>query len=183
MKITKREKMLIFIVAIVGAVTLVAIFGVVPMLERLDIANEENRLLDEEVNVVRSRIENRFQYEDENRLANERFTEITLDYPVLVTNEEIDSALTNLCLSNNLRPTSWSVRPFDRPTPDDLFVIISVSMSVVGTYDSFLNLLDDVDEKQHIRIVSMSYLLSRDLEDDEFGVITLAFELTYLNPQ
>ncbi|MDR2590106.1 MAG: type 4a pilus biogenesis protein PilO [Oscillospiraceae bacterium] len=184
MKITKREKMLLFFVVLIGAITLSVIFGLIPMLERLDVAQAENESLTDEVALVRDRISNRTQFVNEYNEANNRFEELKRDYPEMVSNEEIDSVLTNLCLDNGLRPTSWRVRPFTSPGRDDLFVVITVVMNVSGTYDSFMSLLDEVDSKQFLRITNMSYSIPRAAGTvDPIATIALTFELTYINPQ
>jgi hypothetical protein len=45
-----------------------------------------------------------------------------------------------------------------------------------------MQLFDEVDKIQHMRIVSMSYSETRGVETGIIGSIILAFELTYVNP-
>jgi len=64
------------------------------------------------------------------------------------------------------------------PQEWDAFMVMPVSMSVSGTYDNLLRLLDTVEHREYIRVTRVSFTLS---EDDagapNMGQVLLNFEV------
>jgi len=133
--------------------------------------------------------------EEANLLANEKFERILQKYPMLIPNEEIDRILTDLCISNGLKPTALRFTDsFGAPITDSenidqendeyLFTVVVASMSMTGKYDSLVELIDDVADTPFINITNLGYSLSTNVtaENEGSANITMAFELTFINP-
>jgi len=190
--LTKREKILIFSAGLVALFYLVFQFGFLPMYSRYAEAQAERERLAEEKAKVEANIIHEPSFVDANRDARDRYDQIKQDFPLLAADEEIDAVLTNLCVSNNLIPTSLAINRPDAVTPQKtqneeedagqpLFTVITVSMNVTGSIPSLIGLLDDLEELPYIRLANVSYSEGRG-DDINKGSIKLTFELTYINP-
>jgi len=187
--LSKREKILLFSAGMLILIYVAVQFAIYPLIIRYTDNVSERDSLRLEKRLTESDIANKAAVQYANTEANAGFTQIKDNYPLLVPNEEIDPILTNLCLKNNLRPASLrftgSVRA---PQSDDTdreptFTIITVSMTVSGNFSSILQLLDDVDSMQYIRITNLSYSANRQSNASENdSMISLIFELTFVNP-
>jgi Tfp pilus assembly protein PilO len=184
--ITKREKMLIFILSLVAFVYLAFQFGFMPLHNRYIVADGERTALIAQKQEIDRNIANKASIVEDNRIANARFDEIKQDYPLLVPTEVVDSVLTNLCLTNSLFPSSLRMsKPENSPAGEDerlqIFQIINAAMGVSGAYSSLLNLLDDVGEVPNMRVTNMSYSSGRTEETIGYGTMTLNFELVFID--
>jgi len=190
--ITKREKILIFSAGLVALFYLVFQFGFLPMFARYSEAQAERERLAEEKAKVEANIIHEPSIADANKDARDRYDQIKRDFPLLAEDEEIDAVLTDLCVSNNLIPTSLDIVRPDPVTPQEtqneeqdagqyLFTVISARMNVTGTIPSLVGLIDDLEKIPYIRLSNVSYSEGR---GDEVirGNIKLTFELTYINP-
>ena len=190
--ITKREKILIFSAGLLALFYLVFQFGFLPMHARYAEAQAERERLAEEKEKVEANIIHEPSIIDANKDARDRYDQIKRDFPLLAEDEEIDAVLTDLCVSNNLIPTSLSIDRPDAVTPQEtqneeqdagepLFTVISVKMNVTGNIPSLIGLLDDLEQLPYIRLANVSYSEGR-AEEVIRGNIQLTFELTYINP-
>ena len=190
--LTKREKILIFSAGLVALFYLVFQFGFLPMYSRYAEAQAERERLAEEKAKVEANIIHEPSIVDANRDARDRYDQIKQDFPLLAADEEIDAVLTNLCVSNNLIPTSLAINRPDAVTTQKkqneeedagqpLFTVITVSMNVTGSIPSLIGLLDDLEQLPYIRLANVSYSEGRGDEINK-GSIKLTFELTYINP-
>jgi len=190
--LSKREKILIFSAALIALFYLAIQFAILPLISRYNIGIAERDRLAAEKSAVEFDISSRPIIENQNQTAIERFEEIKQEYPLLIPNEEIVNTLTDLCLRNGLRPTMLNIVPPDAPrrgsnqpeTPvSPLFTVITANMNVTGAYSSLLNLLDEVESLQYMRITNLGYSAGRRADSESEDSITLTFELTYINPQ
>jgi len=190
--ITKREKILIFSAGLVALFYLVFQFGFLPMHARYAEAQAERERLAEEKAKVEANIIHEPSITDANKDARDRYDQIKQDFPLLAEDEEIDAVLTDLCVSNNLIPTSLDIVRPEPVTPQEtqdeehdagqhLFTVISVRMNVTGNIPSLIGLIDDLEKIPYIRLVNVSYSEGRG-EEVVRGNIQLTFELTYINP-
>jgi hypothetical protein len=147
--------------------------------------NERDYLSNEKA-VVDMEIAGKHATIEANRAAGERFEAIKQEYPLLVPNEHVHTILTNLCFNNGLTTSSLNMSTPRGNNSDDadtqLFTIINASMSVTGSYNSLLRLLDEVDSRQYIRITDMVFNINQNPEESEENNISLSFELTFINP-
>ena len=190
--LSKREKILLFAAALLVIFYLAFQFAILPLFNRyMDDLDERNNLSIERMMVEHS-ISRKAEIRQSHTTAQEQFDRIKQEYPLLIPNEEIDPVLTNLCLSNDLIPSTLrfigSVGiPEAKGTAggehDYLLTLVNVSMNVTGSYRSLLGLLEDVDSMQYIRITSLSYAAVRQAGAAEDSRIAITFELTYVNPQ
>jgi len=186
--LTKREKLFLLIAGLLLLMYLAFQFGFVPLYNKYSELKAERDLLNAQRVELELKILNLQSIEEANNIANDEFAEITKDYPLLITNEEIDTVLTNLILSTGMSITS--VRFFTPPSDDDsvLFTIVGATMSVQGSYVSLLQLLDEVETIPNMSITTMTFSESRGNANDIEGFVrgqgtmTLGFELMYITP-
>lgn len=186
----KREKVLIFALAMVVLVYVAAHFVIFPLFTQLSNVVYERERLTGEVSALAADIANIPVLHLENQQARERHLQATQLFPLLIPNEEIDPILTNLVLQNGLKPTALrftdavgaaqAVGGVQKSSPY-VFTVVSVSMNLSGSYSSLVRLLDDVDTREYIRITNLSFTSGRDESLPESSRVTLAFELTFLN--
>jgi len=193
--LSKREKILLGILILVGMLYLSIQFLILPLVARyMDDIQERNTLTTE-----RARVDENISIKEllvrENEDAGQRFEAIKQEYPLLIPNEEIDTFLTNLCFKNYLRPTSLNIAMPSVPAPPaqvgeedtqeppkPLFTIITVTMQLTGTYNSLARMVEEVDAMQHVRITNLSFTANQSEEETDIGRISIDFELTYVNP-
>lgn len=194
-ELTKREKVLILIAILLLLTYLVVQFAIYPLFNRYfdDIA-ERNSLQTEKVQ-VETKIANSTRIEDDFLAAKEEFDKIIQQYPLLIPNEEIDRTLTDLCISNGLKPTALrftdsygapQVEVNDESINEDdasyLFTVVVATMNMTSDYDSLMSLIDDVEASEYINIVNLGYAVVNSSDEDDYANITMTFELTYTNP-
>jgi len=188
--LSKREKILLFSAGIVVLLYLAIQFAILPLMARHSEAIQERDRLAAERRIVEADIANKQAIRNANTAAGDRYLVLKDEYPLLIPNEEIATVLTNLCLTNGLRPSMLNIIPPATPVPGQLeqdapppiFTIVTATMNVTGGYPSLLSLLDDIDALQYIRLINLGYSLSRQPESSEDGDISLTFELTFINP-
>ena len=199
--LSKREKILLFVVGLLALFYAAIQFGIMPLSARYnDGVNERNRLSDEkarhEMEVVVLP-----QLRDRAAQANTDFTNLKSDYPQLGPTEEIDRLLTQLCDKNALKISLLNIvksdaspppnqditydedgNPLeeDETAPPPVFTKVSVQMNVSGSYSSLLSLFDDVSATTYIHIKSVSFTENRHEESVNVASIALTFEITYL---
>jgi len=190
--LSKREKILLFGAGLLVILYLAIQFAILPLMRNYVEGIEERnhlRLLQRKVD---EDIRDKSTIENTHKDAEQRFDRIKQEYPLLVPNEEVVTTLNLLCITNGLSPTRLNITTPPYPTASDdsegteetsLFTIITATVNVTGTYLALVQLLDEVDSLQYIRITNMSYSLIRDTESIvPTASITLNFELTYVNP-
>jgi len=188
--LNKREKTLIFIALLLLLIYLVIQFAIYPLFNRYVDSVQERIYLTTEKAQVEADIANLASIEEANTVANEKFERIVQEYPLLIPNEEIDRILTDMCISNGLKPTALRFTDsFGVPNSSDqkddqyLFTVVVASMSMTGRYDSMVKLIDDVADSQFINISNLGYTVNNSTSgDEETANITMAFELTFINP-
>ena len=189
-QLSKREKVLLLTAALLVLFYLAIQFAILPMIESYNEAQRERDRLAREKEEVQFDIDNIDALRSMSVAADERFDSLKEIFPILVDDEKIDTILTNLCLSNGLKPTTlrMTIPPPPQQTEGDenfekpLFTIVTATMNVTGDYSSLLKLLDEIDSIEYIRIINLAYSLSRQAETGDDSDITLTFELTFLTP-
>ena len=198
--LSKREKILLFVVAMILILYLAIQFAIVPLYNRYFDDIDERNDLRYESSIVEMEIANISTIRQSHVSAQEQLLRIKQEYPLLIPNEEIDPILTNLCLSNGLIPSTLLFtgsfgapvieeeepapnREEKKEEPEYLLTIVTVSMNVTGSYRSLLGLLAEVDSLQYIRITNLSYAVPRQTGAPDDSRISITFELTYVNPQ
>jgi hypothetical protein len=109
-KLTKREKILIFVVGIVLMSYVTVQFGVTPLFDRLDTGREELALLTAERNAYEASLAREASLREGNESARRDYADLKETYPAFTANEHIDFMLTNLCVRHTLRPISLRIQ-------------------------------------------------------------------------
>ena len=193
--LSKRERVLLFITLLLLIIYLVVQFAIYPLFSRyVDGVQERNQLIAEKAQ-VETDIMNTAEIEVSNIVAIEKYEQILQEYPRLIPNEEIDRILTDLCITNGLKPTALRfTNSFGAPRSENdstdqqddsyLFTVVVATMNMTGNYSSLVELVDDIIEMQFIHITNLGYSIANNntTEEDESANITMAFELTFTNP-
>jgi len=208
--LSKRERILIFIAAIVVLVFVAFQFFIMPAynkytakLDEYDNLSYEKELLDMEFRSEELTRNNYIDFEKE-------FIEIKERYPVVMSNEELDRMMTGLCLENKLNPVmleisveetaeeETEVQTEEQPesaeeetdsTEDETdsaeeqavpFVVATVKMNLGGDYNSMKGLIDTVENIDYIQITQISYAKEKDTSTPSDSNISVIFEVTML---
>jgi hypothetical protein len=197
--ISKREKKLLFGAGLVLVLYLSIQFAILPLSSAYNTGLEDrDRLRSEQEahDLEAAQLPNLRIRSAETR---ERFYALTNEYTTVVPNEHTDQRLTALCRDNNLRVISlrFAPRPAAPPPPPPeydadgniievevehkypVFITVTAFMSLTGSYDSLMNLIDEVVGIKYIRISNAS--LTRNYQDGmDTSTISITFEVTYL---
>jgi len=185
--LSKREKIMLLVLGLLALLYVAWQFAFVPLYDNYTEAKMERDRLRLEREILELKILRLTSIEEANKLANDEYADITKDYPLLISNDEIDTLLTNLVLGVGM--DIRSIRIFPAPSDADsvLFTIMGVTMSLEGSYTMLLHLLDEVEVIPNISITTMSFSENRNTAADDAargtGTISIGFELMYITPQ
>ncbi|MCL2424792.1 MAG: hypothetical protein FWD05_00475 [Oscillospiraceae bacterium] len=192
--LSKRERILFFIALLLLLTYLTVQFAIYPLFSKyIDGTQERNQLITERAQVEADLL-NAAEIEERNMAAIVKYEQILQGYPAFIPNEEIDRILTDLCITNGLKPTALRfTNSFGAPQPGDdsddqledsyLFTVVVATMNMTGNYSSLVELVDDITEMQFIHITNLGYSVNNNsISEDENANITMAFELTFTNP-
>ena len=184
--ISKREKIMLFVVGLIAIVFLAVQFAIVPLSARYTEGLNERARLQDEIELHKMEAATIPMLKDRNTEAHRRYAELISGYPVIIDNEELDFMLTSLSNEYNLRPTSLQIspRPARPPVPEDGITLqeltkATVQMNVTGNYRSLLRLLDEVSNTTYIRLANVSFTENRPLPD--LSRISVTYEITFLS--
>jgi len=183
--ITKREKIMLFVVGLIAVVYLSVQFVIIPLSARYSDGQSERVRLQDELAAHKMEAATLPALRSRSAEAYVKFDELTSGYPTIVENEELDHMLTTLSNRNNLRPTSLRItpRPSRSPTPAGgtalpELIKTTVQMNVVGSYSSLMRLLDEVSGTEYIRLTNVGFTENR--QQPELSRITVTYEVTFL---
>ena len=190
--ITKREKIMLFVVGLIAVVYLSIQFVIIPLSTRYNESMSERARLQDEIEVHKMEAATLPSLRERNTEAYAKFNELTSGYPTIVENEDIDFMLTTLSHKNNLSPVSLRITPRPPPAPvlengngeesytPDLptFTKSTVQMNVIGSYQSLMRLFDEVSSIQYIRLTEVNY--AKDVQMPELSRISATYEITFL---
>jgi hypothetical protein len=185
MGLSKRERLLIFVAAVIAVVFLTGQFALIPMYTHYtEISEEYDILLMEKIHLdmkIMNEALTTMNYER----AVEKFDEINKAYPIDMPNTEIASTLTELCQRSGFSSIfSLAVSPRNVLSEDIYaFSSASVSMSLNGSYGALRTLIDTLEEIDYIRISQISFagLQPTDGAGGAGSNISVSFNLTILN--
>jgi hypothetical protein len=208
-EVSKREKILLFVVGLILIIYLAVQFVIVPLGTRYNEGLEERDRLNIEKSTHIREVEALPELRTRNREAHERFASLIAEYPPLVPNEVTDRTLTELFDKNNLGITrvQFSPRPVlpppvitqpdtvrynddgtvnEEPVPEppvSVFTKVTVALTVTGSYQNFLRLINEVEGIEHMRLPSVRYAQDWQNIDLNASNIQLTFEITYLTEE
>jgi len=209
-KLTKREKILIFVVGIVLMSYVTVQFGVTPLFDRLDTGREELALLTAERNAYEASLAREASLREGNESARRDYADLKATYPAFTANENIDFMLTNLCVRHGLRPISlriqepanvaavtitrpvqeteetdeWGVAEYEEYEESNVeefvFTKVGATMTLNGSYSSLGDMITTVESMDHIRITTFRYMTHAGGDRDTPN-IAVTFEVTLFN--
>ena len=181
MTLSKREKRLLFALAIIAIVSGGVFFFILPMYRSYASGTEMYDNLQFE------------KYETEIKLMNEGLTQAAYQnvvnivyeifdyYPSLYASEDIDRKLTGLCLESGMMPLALSMsapQPLELSEMDnDMFISVTANMRVNGGFDSLKQLIALTENTGTIRITNIGLNVNKQEGFDAPLDIMLTFEV------
>ena len=183
--ITKREKIMLFVVGLIAVLFLAIQFAIVPLSARYNEGIAERGRLQDEVELHKMEAATIPALRIRNEEVYKKYEELISGYPFVTENEELDYMLTSLSNNHDLKPTSLRIspRPARPPTPENGVSLqeltkATVQMNVVGNYQSLLRLLDEVSNTKYIRLTNVAFTENRLLPDT--SRVTVTYEVMFL---
>ncbi|MCL2095734.1 MAG: hypothetical protein FWH10_02385 [Oscillospiraceae bacterium] len=188
MRLSKRERVLIFTAAVTVTAYITMQFIIFPMYNLTGVLSEEYDALAMEMRRTEIKLDNEPGIILSRMKAEEKFNIINISYPVNISNEKISGILTELCRESGFNSIlSLSVSPQKRPADEDTgaFYEVEVTASLNGDYNSVRNLISVLGQTDNIKISRLS-LSVRPESDYEFyssniSNITVSFEFTVMD--
>jgi len=199
--LSKREKKLLFGAGLVLILYLSIQFAILPLSNAYNTGLEDRDRLQTEKDAHDMEALMLPNLRVRSAETRERFYELTNEYTTIVPNEHTDQRLTSLCRDNDLRVISlrFAPRPAAPPPPPPeydadgniisggestdrypVFTTVTAFMNLTGSYNSLMNLIDEVVGIKYIRLSNAS--LTRNIQDEtDVSTISLTFEVTYLS--
>ena len=186
-KLTKREKKLLMIVAVVGPLLLMVQFVILPLNDELaDKSAELVRLTDERMDI-------------EMTIAQEPLLRIDFDDAIVGYRElrdtllseylsnEVGREITTLVEGHGFIALSQDITPHENFIREGItassaaITTTTITQTIRGPYDNLTSLMDSVEEISYVRITRVAF----NFEEDEDGhaatdTITVTFEITML---
>jgi len=187
----KREKILLFIMIVVGLFALMVVYVIIPLYNQLGDLQQEHGTLQLEKSRIDAMLateqnirDNRTQAIEKHMLDSSRFLNESHA-------SEIGRMLTLLCRNHGLIPVNQRLEdPVDfvieenngsgNSGGDTVFLITSATMTLEGIYTNLINLLDTIKETDYLRVSSLNYTWARDSVSFDLDRITIGFEVTMI---
>jgi len=201
--LSKREKIMLFSAGVIVVLYVSIQFVILPLSTRYNEALNERERLSSEKSAHDMEAASLPSLRERSTDTQAKFKELTDGYPVIIPNDEIDNLLTSLVNTNNLRPTSLRIAPITAPStppvqdieydedgnpieaeevpPIPEFIKVTVQVSVTGSYQSLLRLIDEVADIKYIHLSNVGFTQNRQDNMGELSTISLTFELTFLS--
>jgi hypothetical protein len=181
--LSKREKKLIFLLLVFGAVAMTLQFAVIPMRNTLVGIEEELELLEQQKFEAQTRFGLEHVIRQSHDEARDSAKAVTERYPTNMASAEVDRLLTNLCFRHELIPASLSMSGasyLHLPERQDVFLVVTANMNLSGNFQAFKSLLDDVAASDNLRIIRTAYSFGRTGTADDTTTFSAVFEVTML---
>ena len=172
---TKREKVLLLLVTVLGITTVMVMYVIIPFFNQLQ---DQRELLDA-TSLERMQIEmimaTEYSLRQGHELASSEYYELR---EVFLTESHLSGIglmLTRLIEEHNMHPIEQRLsNPVVEPERD-MFMVVTASMTISGSYTNLKRLLDTVEEKQYLRISHYSFSTNM---DGETSNVRINFEAT-----
>jgi hypothetical protein len=175
---TKREKILVFLAVVAGLIFVTTTYLITPMNSELAEKQAELERLVFERMMLEIKLASEEGVVQSNLNARAAYEEITRTYPALMLSTEVDRTFTGLVVRNVFRPNSLCIS--DPSASGPAFSTVAVSMTLSGTYDSIISLINEVNASDYIRITRVSFSPPR--SPAEATGVSASFLLTMRNP-
>jgi len=187
-QLSKREKLLIILMAVIVVVFVGYRFVVSPVLAYYNnqITQRDNLQLQKDdktaiLNIGASLEENFGALQD-------TYNNVLSAYPYLLVNDDIDRLVTTLCSNCNLEPFRLSISDIKTPAGDtvadittdqNIFYVITANMNLSGDYDALKSLLNTLSNNPYIVLRQFSFSNAYAAGSTN---LTASFDVEMLNP-
>lgn len=162
-ELSKREKTMLFILAIVVIVAFSYVLFFNKAIDNWLLAKEEAKNVQEMANAIEQSGQELSKYEEEVEKLSEEARELDTDYYINYTSHMAEQFITSLLRENGLSSSYVSVSPVllsemaSYDNSDRLSAnIIEVRFSVNGTYNKMVEFLDLIDKKPGLQLMTFS---------------------------
>ncbi|MCL2602960.1 MAG: hypothetical protein FWD90_00605 [Defluviitaleaceae bacterium] len=170
---TKREKRMLLLLAFVGFTALMVMYVILPFNNRLYDERERLHELTFDKMMVQIRLNEVASTRSNHTAAYEQFEDARSRFFDEAHISEVGRMLTNLVTTHGLYAMSQSMSLPAVPAEWDAFLVMQASMTLGGTYENLMRLLDTVYDREYLRITRLSFGVG---EEDLQG-ISLNFEV------
>ena len=187
--LSKREKRLILLLAVVVLFAVTAMYVIVPLFNKLEDRIDEYNTLSLEKTRIESIIATELSTRAALDTAAAEHDELMANYLSESLLSEIGRMLTGLCEEHRLSPIDQRLSaPKPLVTGDEGdsgatvnpgFLVVSATMTIRGSYDDLKSLLNTVDKTDYIRVSRVSFGRNNP-ETSGFDRITVYFEVIML---
>ncbi len=154
--LTKREKVLIYVMLFVGILAGMAYLLIIPAGNASSAYAEEIALESTQKTIMERTVSVKEQMSDEAAEQYDGLLKLVKDYYAPMTNDELDAHLTGLLFQNHVTPVSLSIdKRADYTDLSEVFVQ-TVSIAAYGNMSDVLVLLDAIKADPALKIASLS---------------------------
>ncbi|MCL2198584.1 MAG: type II secretion system protein M [Defluviitaleaceae bacterium] len=174
---TKREKLLLILVAVVGITAIMVMYVIIPFYNRLEDSREAYNALSMErmqVEMIKATEASLLAGYQAAVLEYYELREVFLSEAHL---SGIGLLLTRLTLEHNMHPVDQRLsNPVTSPGRD-MLMVVTASMTLRGSYEDLKTLLDTVEETEYLRISHVAFSFGA---DGEISNVRVSFEVTMI---
>jgi hypothetical protein len=171
---TKREKVLLILMAVIGFTALMVVYVILPFNNRLMDETERFHTLDMEKMQLQYLLSAEPGIRESHSVNIRNFDEARARFLNESHISEIGRMLTLLCAEHNLSYLDQRLSPPTIPTEWDAFMVMSVTMTLSGTYSDLMRLLDTIETIEYLRVTRLSFNMD---DEGELNRISIGFEV------
>jgi hypothetical protein len=154
---TKREKVLLILLVIIGFTALMVMYVIIPFNNHLQDETDRYHALSIEQMQINSLLASAPHIRQRHTNAINNFEEARERYYNEAHISEVGRMMVNLCAQHNLASVSQSLSEPTIPDQWDAFKVMGVHMTLSGMYYDFMRLLDTIENTEYLRITSLSF--------------------------
>ena len=179
--LSKREKIMISILAVFVIITGFVYFAIMPAYGRYTASVERLKGLELENTITEDKLNREEAARQGYMNSAALLDEIIKTYPAVMPNEGIDRLLTGMCLRNGLNALSLSLSDNAADTAAQPFSITTANMNLSGSYSQFKSLIREAESIKYLRIVKAAYTESGVTQRQGSSNINISFEVFMYN--
>lgn len=199
--LSKRERILLLAMAAVVIIYVGLQFFIIPYYNDYTDKQEQYEQLLFDKGAMEAKLGNDAAIRLNNKETENEINELKSVYPTSLTSSEADQIISGLCRKSGLSPVSLGMSDAKnyeaasgkeqnsngdgeqgaKSARSPAFSVITANMTMSGSYDSLMNLLDMAEELEYIRISKVAYTESRDSGKTGASNISVTFEISMLN--
>ena len=176
--ITKREKVLLIFMVVMGYTALMVIYVILPLNDNVHDRREDYQEAVIERMFTELLLAAEPNYRERHRISGLTFEDISSRFLNESHHSDIGRMLTQMIIDHGLMPSDLWVLSEIQPEHGSAFLAVSVSTTFHGTYHNLKSLLDTVEEIEYLRVTHLSFNTS--YYDVPWQNISISFEVAMI---